>query len=80
MWGVPVLVALTPADTARQLENMTDAEVVQDAMRVRRQGSILYRLESSVQCLHAEHGQTNETSHKSKSVYNLQGSVLHHIY
>jgi hypothetical protein len=35
MWRMPVLVALNPADTARQLEAMTDAEVIADAMAVR---------------------------------------------
>jgi hypothetical protein len=34
MWRVPVLVALNPAHTARQLETMSDAEVVADAMAV----------------------------------------------
>jgi hypothetical protein len=35
MWRVPVLVALNPAVTARQLEAMTDAEVIADALAVR---------------------------------------------
>jgi hypothetical protein len=36
MWRMPVLVALNPADTARQLEAMSDAEVIADAMAVRK--------------------------------------------
>ena len=36
MWRMPVLVALNPADTALTLEAMSDAEVIADAMAVRR--------------------------------------------
>lgn len=34
VWGVPVLVAMNTADTARQLEGMTDKEVIGDALKV----------------------------------------------
>lgn len=36
MWRMPVLVALNPADTALRLEAMSNAEVIADAMAVRR--------------------------------------------
>jgi len=39
IFNMPVLVALNAADTARGLEAMSDTQVVQEAMQVRRRGT-----------------------------------------
>lgn len=35
IFKMPVLVALNPADTARQMEALTDKQIVEEAMQVR---------------------------------------------
>jgi hypothetical protein len=37
---MPVLVALNPADTARQMEALTDKQIVEEAMQVREGGGV----------------------------------------